>query len=69
MSLTTLPFSHLDDSDFSAVIYEFRNGPVHFDPERLMLFCETKAILIITKDIEVIEIIYNTVVNYSFQKL
>ena len=35
MSLTTLPFSHLDDSDFASVIYEFRNGPVHFDPERL----------------------------------
>ena len=36
MSLTTLPFSYLDDSDwFAAVIYEFRNGPVHFDPERL----------------------------------
>lgn len=30
MSLTNLPFSHLDDSDFAAVIYEFRNGPVHF---------------------------------------
>lgn len=35
MSLTNLPFSHLYDSDFAAVIYEFRNGPVHFDPERL----------------------------------
>ena len=29
----------------------------------------SKAILIITKDIEVIEIIYDTVVNYSLQKL
>ena len=28
-----------------------------------------KAMLIITKDIEVIEIIYDTVVNYSLQKL
>ena len=28
-----------------------------------------KAILIISKDIEVIEIIYDTVVNYSLQKL
>lgn len=35
MSLTTLPFSHLDDSDFATVIYELSNRPVHFDPERL----------------------------------
>ena len=35
MSLNALPFSHLDDNEFAAVIYEFRNGPVHFDPERL----------------------------------
>ena len=35
MSLTVLPFSHLDDDEFTAVFYEFRNGPVRFDPERL----------------------------------
>ena len=35
MSLNALPFSHLDDDEFTAVIYEFRNGPVRFDPERL----------------------------------
>ena len=35
MSLNALLFSHLDDDEFTAVIYEFRNGPVRFDPERL----------------------------------
>ena len=35
MSLNALPFSHLDDGEFTAVIYEFRNGPVRFDPARL----------------------------------
>ena len=35
MSLNALPFSHLDDDELTTVIYEFRNGPVHFDPERL----------------------------------
>ena len=35
MSLNALPFSYLDDNEFAAVIYEFRNGPVRFDPERL----------------------------------
>ena len=28
MSLNALPSSHLDDNEFAAVIYEFRNGPV-----------------------------------------
>ena len=37
MFLNALPFSHLDDNEFAAVIYEFRNGPVRFDPERLKL--------------------------------
>jgi len=35
MSLIALPFSHLDDDEFTAVIYEFRKGPVRFDPEGL----------------------------------
>ena len=35
MSLNALLFSYLDDDEFTAVIYEFRNGPVHFDPDRL----------------------------------
>ena len=28
MSVNALPFSHLDDNKFAAVIYEFRNEPV-----------------------------------------
>ena len=39
MPLNALPFSHLDDDEFTAVIYEFRNGPVHFDRERLSSLC------------------------------
>ena len=35
MSLNALPFSHLDDNEFAAIIYEFRNGLVRFDPEKL----------------------------------
>ena len=35
MSLNALPFSLLDDDELTVVIYEFRNGPVHFDLERL----------------------------------
>ena len=35
MSLNALPFSHLNDNEFAAMIYEFRNQPVRFVPERL----------------------------------
>ena len=30
-----LPFSHLDDDEFELVLYEFANGSVRFDEERL----------------------------------
>jgi len=35
MPLSALLFSYLDDDEFTMVIYEFRNGPVNSDPERL----------------------------------
>ena len=34
-STTRESVCHLDDDEFTAVIYEFTNRPVHFDPERL----------------------------------
>jgi hypothetical protein len=30
-----LPFSHLDDDEFELVLYEFANGSVRFDEDRL----------------------------------
>lgn len=35
MLFINLLFSYLDDNDFVVVIYEFRNGFVYFDFERL----------------------------------
>ena len=58
MSLNALPFSHLDDNEFAAVIYEFRNGPVRFDPERLSnlsinpLTCEFERFLVRSNDLD-----------------
>ena len=31
-----LPFSHLDDNEFALALYEFHNGPVHYDHDRLV---------------------------------
>ena len=58
MSLNALPFSHLDDNEFAAVIYEFRNGPVRFDPERLSnlsinpLTCDFERFLVRSDDLD-----------------
>ena len=30
-----LPFSHLNDDEFNLVLYEFANGSVRFDEDRL----------------------------------
>jgi hypothetical protein len=30
-----LPFSYLDDDEFEFLLYEFANGPVRFDEDRL----------------------------------
>ena len=35
-SLQVLPFSRLDDNEFALLLYEFRNGPVHYDHDRLV---------------------------------
>ena len=57
MSLNALPFSHLDDNEFAAVIYEFRNGPARFDPERLSnlsinpLTCDFELFLVRSDDL------------------
>ena len=58
MSLNALPFSHLDDNEFAAVICEFRNGPVRFDPGRLSnlsinpLTCDFKRFLVRSDDLD-----------------
>ena len=58
MSLNALPFSHLDDNEFAAVIYEFRNGPVRFNPERLSnlsiipLTCDFERVLVRSDDLD-----------------
>ena len=58
MSLNALPFSHLDDNEFAVVIYEFRNGPVRFDPERLSnlsinpLTCDFERFLVRSNDLD-----------------
>ena len=58
MSLNALPFSRLDDNEFAAVIYELRNGPVRFDPERLSnlsinpLTCDFERFLVRSDDLD-----------------
>ncbi|CAB3990100.1 Hypothetical predicted protein, partial [Paramuricea clavata] len=34
-SESPLPFNHLDDTAFNAVLYEFEHGPLNFDLDRL----------------------------------
>lgn len=58
MTLNTLPFSHLDNNEFTAVIYELRNATVHFCPERLpnlsidLFTCDSELFLVRSDDLD-----------------